>query len=287
MPFKQLVVVANAFLIMLSGALSAASAADRENLLNIQNGAVLLTYSSQYDNHYSAFAAFDDDPKSTWCSMRLAAKNQSFVLELPHTYRLDKIKVDNSSTQESSYPGISAKVIELWGSTTSEQSGFTKLASIQAAKHAVSAATIGSNAQARWLKIVLVSNWGNHDYTEVSDIFLSGTPLGKKPAQLNFTGSFVTNWGCLKFNQVGSNVSGCYPYADGKFTGTVDGNVVRFDWSQPGGNSGTATMSVNHDGSFIDGFYRQRGTDSLVRWYGKRYDHDCNCIPAAAGKISD
>jgi hypothetical protein len=287
MPIKQFLVVANTFLVTFLGALSAASAADTENLLNITNGAVLLTYSSEYDKRYSAFAAFDDNPKSIWCSMRGDARKQSFVLELPRTYRLDKIKIDNSSAQESSYPGVSAKVVELWGSTTSDQSGFTKLASIQAAKHDRSIATIGSNAQARWLKIVLVSNWGNHEYIEVSDISVSGTPVGKAPAPSDYTGSFITNWGCLKFNQVGSNVSGCYPYADGKLSGTVNANVVRFNWFQPEGNNGAAVMSMNHDGSFIDGFYHQKGDTSLVRWYGKRYNHDCNCVPAATGNSSD
>ncbi len=66
---------------------------------------------------------------------------------------------------------------------------------------------------------------------------------------------------------------------------TLQGNhdyiwkVVHFDWFQPGGNTGKAIMSTNHDTSLINGLFYFKGDTAPRHWYGKRYNHDCNCSP--------
>jgi hypothetical protein len=102
---------------------------ERPNILNMTQGTILIKVPEQYsENAWAAFNAVDGDVNRGWSSAEHKAIGQFFLFELPQAYRMDTVTVDNTFAQETSYPGISAKVIELWGSTTSDKDGFKKLA---------------------------------------------------------------------------------------------------------------------------------------------------------------
>ena len=248
------------------------------NVLNMNEGTVVMSYSGDYgDAKWSGLHLFDGDPKSSWCSPSGKAKGSEFVVELPTTYELDKIAIDNSDVQESEYPGISAKTVEIWGSTTSARDGFKKLGVASGTRKGWTATPLAGKPKAQWLKFFVTNNWGSKEFTEMTEIEAFGKRVGT-PVYAKFDGIYSSNWGPIKLSQHGTTVTGCYTHKRGSLRGAAQGRTLRFDWAQKGnGNHGTALMVLSQDGSVLNGVWY---TDGVMRgdWLGTRDDSQtCNC----------
>src|SRR5262245_24410834 len=104
----------------------AAAAVERLDPLDLANGAVILSKSSQYGAaQWSALALLDGTPNIGWCSDEKAPFPHQFLIELARPIALEALGFDNSANQEPNYPGISAKDVEVWASNTSPTEGFT------------------------------------------------------------------------------------------------------------------------------------------------------------------
>lgn len=264
------------------------SAAEPSNILNMSEGTTVLSYSGEYDaGKWSALHLFDGDPKTSWCSPANALTGQTFTVELPQRYKLQKIAVDTRQVQEQGYPGCSLKTLEVWGSTESAKAEFTKLATIAATKQARTVSILKATPEVQWLKFVVVDDWGNKQFVELSEIEAYGIPLGKV-TQPSFTGVFSSNFGPIKLKQDGGLVSGCYPFETGSVHGAVDGRVLRFDWKQKGnGHTGTALMVLDSSGKILNGAWYSNGT-MQGEWLGKKDDSlPCNCEIAGRGGIAE
>ena len=114
----------------------AVNAAERANIMGMTSGSVLLSSSGEYGGGWMALNLLDGTTQRGWCSPQNKTAPHTFVIELPQRYRLSSIVLDNTDAQESGYPGISARSVELWGSNVGPDSGYQKIATLEAAKGA-------------------------------------------------------------------------------------------------------------------------------------------------------
>jgi outer membrane protein OmpA-like peptidoglycan-associated protein len=132
------------------------------------------------------------------------------------------------------------------------------------------------------VKLVIASNWGHKDYTEVMDLEINGTPIGTAPPVKSFSGVFDSNYGPIRFAQNGNSVSACYYDGSGTLHGATEGRTLRFDWYQTGNNHGTAMMVLNGDGTLLNGVWYKNGVPQGP-WLGHRTDGACNCEVSVSG----
>ena len=82
-------------------------------------------------------------------------------------------------------------------------------------------------------------------------------------------GRWTSNWGKMQLRQTGKEVEGTVEYRSGKIRGTLQGDLLLFDWSQPSNRAegvlsakGKGWMRIAHDGQRMEGAwgYRDRYT---------------------------
>ena len=104
----------------------------RVDVLTMAAGTLVLSHTGEYNETWSALNLIDGNPKTGWSTRQNAPFPASFVLELPQTYSLSAIALDNTAAGESGYPGISSKNVELWVSKDGSDAGFVKVATLDA-----------------------------------------------------------------------------------------------------------------------------------------------------------
>lgn len=248
----------------------------QKNILTVSEGAVLLNAAPQYGADWASYTAFDGNDSHGWCSKSGATKNNEFLLELSQKYRLTGVAVDNRKCQEGSrYPGISSKTIQIWGSNTSAKDGFSKLATIQAGKGVRKEFPLSGDAQ--WLKLVVVDNWGNAEYTEMMELEVYGTAV-TPVKEVSFTGVYETAYGCMKLNQKAGLISGCYSWnGNNLIFGAVQKRVFHAQWDQGAKDRGAAIFAMTEDGKNLAGVWYKDG-ELKGDWTGTRKNEPtCSC----------
>jgi outer membrane protein OmpA-like peptidoglycan-associated protein len=273
-------------LLALSSWHTAPAAEQRMNLLTLAAGSVLLENTQAYSGAWAALYVLDGDPKTGWSSAQRNINGNAFLIELPQTYRLDAFGIVNAA-QEPQYAGISARHIEIWTSVQSPTAGFTKVATVEAARGTRSEMAL-PNVQARWLRLVVADNWGHADYTEFMDLEAYGTPVGAAPQQASLTGIYDSNYGTLRLVQQGTSVRGCYRGNAGTVQGATDGRMLNVEWRSTGSSShGSAVMVLTSSGDFLNGVWYENGSVQGI-WFGKRVMQGQPCTaPGISALASD
>ena len=87
------------------------------------------------------------------------------------------------------------------------------------------------------------------------------------PAHITTGGRWESNWGDMVLSQQGSRVTGTFAYRNGSLEGRLDGDLLLFDWKQPGNKAegvlaahGKGWLRVSQDGQVLEGVwgYRER-----------------------------
>jgi outer membrane protein OmpA-like peptidoglycan-associated protein len=150
--------------------------ADQVNIISAATGAKIVGYSSNYgsdwdvanliggsDNWYGTLPA--------WCTESGAPFPHWAVIELPKQNWLTTLIFNNEIPDEQGgWEGISAKDVSIEVSNTSATEGFKTMASFQLERNKNNQIVHLEPAEARWLKIVITSNWGNEEYTELGKL---------------------------------------------------------------------------------------------------------------------
>jgi hypothetical protein len=71
-----------------------------------------------------------------------------------------------------------------------------------------------------------------------------------EPAAADATGTYSSTWGAMTLQQQGTHVTGSYAYHGGTIDGTLDGNTLRFTWTEDDG-SGLGILVRASDGSWV------------------------------------
>ena len=267
------------FLIVACCMLVAWSQARGGDLLDLEAGAVILTASTEYDS-WPALALLDQNPYTGWASQRRSLAPHTIVVELPQRHRVESIVFDNTRAQEDDYPGISAREVEVWFSTASPETGYELVATVQATQGGREEFPLPPAGEARWIKLVVNSNWGNDEFTELMELEAYGTRVGEVVERLPVSGTYLTNFGSLYLEQAGNRIRGCYDGGTAFVSGRVDGRVMHLDWREKSG-SGRALLTVSTDGGFLNGLWYE-GNELQGTWRGPRDPAD----PAPPCEIS-
>lgn len=257
----------------------------RTNLLDVATGAVVISVSSIYSSSWSGLNLIDGTTKSGWCSAEKAPFPHTLLIELPQTFSVTNIAVNNANAQDSSYPGISSKGITVYGSTTSASSGFIQLAAMTVSIGMRKEVTLAQRANVQWLKFIVHSNWGNAEYTEIMELEAYGRPVGPPP-KVDVTGVYQTNYGALRIEQDGTGVAGCYDHDGGALSGNMNGRVMQFEWRErEGRRTGTGIMVLSMKGDALNGVWFEQG-ELQGEWSGKRGGPVPQCTTAQGGTIA-
>jgi hypothetical protein len=255
------------FLVALCCMLVAWSQTRGDDLLDLEAGAIVLSVTSEYDS-WPALALLDNNAYTGWASRRGRAAPNTIVLELPHLFELDSIVFDNSRAQEIEYPGISARRVEVWMSRSGSDVGFELVATVEATQGGREQFPLPHGSRARWIKLVVTSNWGSEEFTEIMELEAYGRPVGEPVAPAAVSGTYLTNFGPLYLEQSGLRVRGCYDNGSASVIGRIDGRMMRLDWHERD-SSGVALLTVSTGGDFLNGLWylesELRGT-----WRGPR-----------------
>ncbi len=240
------------------------------DLLNLAQGAVVLSQSSQFNERWAALLLLDDTVDHGWCTAEGAAFPHQVVIELGRESQLASIVFDNSTVQEDSYPGISARRIAVWASSEGPTGPFTQVLEVEADKGKRSEFEFPETTQARWLKVSVLSNWGHASYTELMELEAYGRQLQKKEPEVRLSGTYRTNFGLVSFEQEGSSISGCYDWDQGSLSGSLDGRVIQFEWRENAGKQiGTALMVLSSTGDQLNGLWYEEAAYRGY-WVGSR-----------------
>ena len=244
-------------------------AAEKQDVLDIASGAMVLTTTSEYSAKWAALLLLNGTPDTGWCSAENQAYPNTIMMELARQFQLQEFVIDNTKTQESGHPGISARKFELYASTTSHAEGYDLVYTGEAAKGERKVFVLDKPAKAQWLKLVILCNWGDPKYTEIMELEAYGEPVGAPPQPMPIRGVYDTNYNLLRLEQDGTTIEGCYDWDNGTLSGTTDGRVIRFQWIEDGPQIGTAIMVLTADGSFLNGLWYEGGGYRGL-WYGTK-----------------
>jgi len=93
-----------------------------------------------------------------------------------------------------------------------------------------------------------------------------------------FGGRWESNYGRMELSQAGDSVEGTFEYRDGRLMGTARGDLLVFEWEQPGNMvearvtvRGRGWLRIAQDGGSLEGLW---GYDEAHhgggRWTAKR-----------------
>ncbi|NBC86676.1 MAG: OmpA family protein [Bacteroidetes bacterium] len=242
------------------------------DVLNLASGAVVLSHSSQYNEEWAAMLLLDDTVEHGWSAAEGASFPHEVLIELEEQTTLDSIALDNTTAEEDEYPGISARDFEVWVSTERSDAGFSKALEGEAAQGRRSTFAFPEATSARWMKLVIRSNWGHDAYTELMELEGYGRSEKDRSDRVSISGVYETNYDLMHIEQRGTRIYGCYDFRGGTLVGSIDGAVAQFEWRhEVGGDTGTAIMVLSRSGEALNGLWYQ---DEEYRglWIGTRDD---------------
>jgi hypothetical protein len=116
----------------------------------------------------------------------------------------------------------------------------------------------------RWVRLTINSNYGM-EYTRFTGFRGYGRQLTNNATMPNVSGSFegASGIGPMSFSQAGNQVTGCYEYQKGNFTGTIAGRVLKLDSLETSDDGSTKRLrglfSLSPDGRKFVGIMRAPG----------------------------
>jgi outer membrane protein OmpA-like peptidoglycan-associated protein len=136
-------------------------------------------------------------------------------------------------------------------------------------------------ASRRYLRLTVLSNWGDDQYMEIMDVYAYGKPLVIRALPDN-SGTFSSSYGNFHMQQTGATVNGCYEWANGLIeNGGFDGRVLPFTWTEGEvdgqRHGGPAMLIFADDGQSFAGFWWREGNTSggpEGSWHGTRVSRE-------------
>lgn len=156
-----------------------------DNLFFKENGTVIVSFSDEYGGNWSASNLVPSKeemklnnqtiPDYVWCSAEEVPSPHWVIFKFKKSQWITTFVFNNSIEEESGYPGISAKNVELW--IGNDTLNFTKIAAFQLEKNKNYQSLQIEPVQTIYLKVIITSNWGNAYYTELNamEVFDDGS----------------------------------------------------------------------------------------------------------------
>jgi len=254
---------------------------DEINLLSWGAGALVVQSppSESTTGQWSTEALLDEYNDTGWANKRGDLAPKAIVFELAQRSEIDSIAFDTAQvySRERSAKDVTVEISDR------QDGGFVGIAKISlAAMKDGQKFPLKMPAYGRYIKLTVLSNYGDTQFMEIMNFYAYGKPVGKRPLPDN-SGTFSSDYGDFHIQQTGVTVTGCYMRADGLIeNGGFDGRVLRFTWSSgPAGSrdGGPAIIIFADDGkSFVGHFWHGR-ENNPHDWNGTRTSKDVGSCP--------
>ncbi|MEQ6121719.1 OmpA family protein [Reichenbachiella sp. MALMAid0571] len=205
---------------------------------------------------YSPGALFDKSPY-VWSSKNTQFPFE-FVVELAEEYKIRQLIFNNKCEF---YPGIETKNVRVEMSETGKDTGFNTVGEYELKKETVNIFDV-PNTKARWIKLVILDNYGNNERVQLAEFEAIGIPANKIKRTVQVDGVWHTNWQDITFEQEGESFTGSYVYTNGQSkikgkvnNGKISENSIEFDWNEKK-VTGTAKLYLNQEGNRISGIWK-------------------------------
>ncbi len=256
---------------------SCARAQDKD-LAAFANGGLVESSSSDYGGGWEAIFLLDENARSGWASVKGARGPFEIVVSLAERSEIHAVAFDTAGVEN---PERSAKAVDVLISDTSATAGFKPLASVTLKAADGQRFAVAAPGAGRWLKLVVKSNNGDPDYSEIMNFRAFGKTLTTTPVQ-NVSGTYSSaQFGNFHLLQTGAQLSGCYEHDQGLVQGGLEAQLMRLTWSQGGGKtSGPAIMVQARDGKSFKGFWQEAGeSDWHPGWDLKKISDKVGACP--------
>ena len=272
-----------------AGMAATASTEQDINLSAFGNGALVEHASSEYGGSWQTRWLTDENPHTGWATEKGAKGPFSIVISLPESSEIHALEFDTAATES---PERSAKNIDVLVSATSATTGFAPLTSV-ALKPGVNKQhfNLAEAGTGRWIKLVVNSNHGDADYSEIMEFRALGKQLTQTAAPTNLSGTYSSGpYGDFHLQQNGAQLTGCYEHDNGLVQGGLESHLMRLTWQQSHGK-GPAIMVLKRDGKRFEGWWADEGSNQWVaNWDLKKISDKVGSCPhwnpkAASGNI--
>lgn len=254
------------------------SSVEETNILNIGWGGIAVAEPDEGKRHWSTWTInlVDGSAAYGWSSDTAFPQTLRFELAGPGTIkafvvdtRFESVAREDGSASQSP-DGSPVRRFEIFGSTAGPDGDFTKLFEAEAKENARSVFALDAPASARWLKLVIHSNWANAGATRLSEFEALGDLDERGAASIaDVSGVYAHEYGPIILRQQGNAIDGCYSNGLGTLRGTIFGRIMRLAWfSAAEGSIGAATL-VPADGRLY-GFWRRPGDEMGSPWNATR-----------------
>ncbi|HXA00982.1 MAG TPA: OmpA family protein [Cytophagaceae bacterium] len=237
---------------------------DHINALALKNGCRILVAPPSFytSNEFTAKidawtkqALLDESGTLGWCSAANIRFPYRFVFELAEDFVLDGLYFDTQGQKE--LRGICTHEVQVEVSSEGPDKGFSNLGFFTLKEYAVTEFKINP-IKARWIKLSILSNYGNAQYTQLQEFKAFGSFAEKNYDAANIVGLWDTNfeWVSINRNENGY-IYGCYKWEEGElYSGTISRRNFNFKWSQKGdGLKGWAILTINKEGTRLNGIW--------------------------------
>lgn len=204
---------------------------------------------------WSVYALQDESETSGWCSGAASRAPYVFVFELSEDYSIKKLAFNTRCQKE--YKLISAKDIKVEYSITSAKTGF-----ISPATYSLKQDTINTfdcvPVKARWIKLTILSNHGNPQWTELMEFEALGDPVNPAAPVISPVGVWNTDFEWVSINKTTDGIIyGCYKWANGEmYLKKQNRNKYVFTWKQnDDGQKGWCVLVMNKEGTSMSGIW--------------------------------
>lgn len=251
--------------------------AQKINSTSPAEGAIIvykpLSYKNEELRHgdikdFTADALVDERIDRSWKSDSITKFPYNFVVELSGKYMIQSLFFNNAVTTA---PYTSAKKVEVSFSTSSKDTGFTEPIEIVLKEKDTLNYNLRIPIDARWIKVSVLSNYGNKSFVELSQFKAIGLYKGKWPRSESIQGYWESNWGWLCVQKLDDGTyGGHYEFRNGKIlNGKVRrGRYFSFQWNEleNGGDEGWAKLVLNEESEILSGIWGTDGRDNQGIW---------------------
>lgn len=249
----------------------------RRTPLPSKKGAVLLSASSEFGDggsaQWIAMGLIDGTAEIGWSSAKNATFPHRFVFELSTDFSVSSIALDSRQVEETNNPGISPRKVLVEVSTESRNGPFNAIASAELERQTETTVAVPDGTRARWVRLSILSNWGDPSYTGLMELKVVGRRITDRPTLSDLKGTYKTNWNNFFIRSRDGQLLGCYNHDNGTFAGAPDGWFLNIEWREDGPQIGKAVMAITEDGSHFSGFWYENSVLGGT-WIGSRIDTD-------------
>lgn len=250
-------IVFSIFLFQLCSAASINTIALKNGCRIVQKPSTFFTptaFSAKIDA-WSVYALQDESEKTGWCSGAASKVPYVFVFELSEDFSIKKLVFNTRCQKE--YKLISAKDIKIEYSTTSAKAGFVSPSSYVLKQDTVNTFDCAP-VKARWVKLTILSNYGNPQWTELMEFQAWGDLVNPAAVTPSITGVWNSDFDWISLNKAPDGlIYGCYKWANGElYLKDQNRKNFTFSWSQKDdGQHGWCVLVMNKEGTRMSGIW--------------------------------